>query len=149
MKTHAVQRFVRLPAGSRRGASAVEMAIILPLLVLFVFGTIEFGVFLYNQQVLTNASREGARAGIVQRSPRAPDSEIQTVVSNYASGRLITFGSEGTTTPTTTVTRSGSSFGDDLTVTVDYMYSFFVVANLIPGFANPRQMTAQTTMKME
>lgn len=148
MKLRGGRRFLGLPAGPQRGASAVEMAIILPLLVLLVFGAIEFGVFLYDQQVLTNASREGARAGIIQRVPRLSDGEIDTIVNDYAAGHLITFG-DGATSPSTTVTREGDLFGNDLTVTVNYMYSFFVVANLIPGFESPRQMTAQTTMKME
>ena len=51
------------------GASAVEFAIILPLLVVFVFGIIEFGLIFYNKAMLTNASREAARAGIVFRAP--------------------------------------------------------------------------------
>ena len=48
----------------QKGVAAVEFAIVLPFLVLLVFGTIEFGLMFYNKQVITNASREGARAGI-------------------------------------------------------------------------------------
>ena len=54
---------------SQRGASAVEFALILPLLIVLTFGIIEFGLLMYNQQVLTNAAREGARYGIVQTDP--------------------------------------------------------------------------------
>jgi Flp pilus assembly pilin Flp len=49
----------------QRGASAVEFALLLPLLVLFVFGIIEFGAWFYDQAVITNASRVGARLGSV------------------------------------------------------------------------------------
>lgn len=45
----------------RRGAAAVEMALVTPFLLLLVFGIIEFGQVFYVQLVLTNASREGAR----------------------------------------------------------------------------------------
>ena len=45
----------------QRGAAAVEFAIVLPLLLVFVFGIIEFGFLLYDKAVITNASREGAR----------------------------------------------------------------------------------------
>ncbi|GAA1889756.1 hypothetical protein GCM10009715_39470 [Paeniglutamicibacter psychrophenolicus] len=46
----------------QRGASAVEFAIVLPLLLTLLLGIIEFG-FLFNQQIsLTQAAREGARA---------------------------------------------------------------------------------------
>ena len=43
------------------GASAVEFALVLPILVLMVFAIIEFSVALYDKAMMTNASREGAR----------------------------------------------------------------------------------------
>jgi Flp pilus assembly protein TadG len=50
---------------NERGAAAVELAIILPLLLLILFGIIEFGRA-YNVQVsLTQAAREGARYAAV------------------------------------------------------------------------------------
>lgn len=44
-----------------RGAAAVEMAIVLPLLLLIVFGIIDFGRLLYTKVELSSAAREGAR----------------------------------------------------------------------------------------
>lgn len=44
-----------------RGAVAVEMAMLLPLLLLILIGTIEFGRVLNVQVSLTQAAREGAR----------------------------------------------------------------------------------------
>lgn len=41
------------------------MAFIGPLLILLVLGVLVFGVALYDQSVITNASREGARKGVV------------------------------------------------------------------------------------
>ncbi len=52
---------------SENGASAVEFALVLPLLLVLVFGIIEFSIFLYDKAVITNASREGAQAGDVAR----------------------------------------------------------------------------------
>ena len=49
-----------------RGAAVVEFAIVLPFLMLLLIGIIELGLLFYNQQVLTNASREGARSGIAR-----------------------------------------------------------------------------------
>jgi Flp pilus assembly protein TadG len=45
----------------QNGGAAVEFAIILPLLIALLFGIVEFGLLLYNKQIITNASREGAR----------------------------------------------------------------------------------------
>lgn len=44
-----------------RGAAAVEFAIMLPLLLLIVFGIIDFGRALNAQVTITQAAREGAR----------------------------------------------------------------------------------------
>ena len=63
-----------------KGASAVEFAIILPMLVLLVFGIIELSFALYDKAMITNASREGARVGIVYRSPGITNAEITSVV---------------------------------------------------------------------
>ncbi|UCE94734.1 MAG: pilus assembly protein, partial [Flavobacteriaceae bacterium] len=76
----------------QRGASAVEFAIILPLLLVFLFGIIEFSIMFYDKAVITNASREGARTGIVFDNPRISETQIQSVVQDYAENRLITFG---------------------------------------------------------
>lgn len=52
---------------SSAGASAVEFAIVLPLLVLFLFGIITFGLALNRQQGMEAAAREGARLASVGR----------------------------------------------------------------------------------
>jgi Flp pilus assembly protein TadG len=57
--------FARSPAGKvmrdDRGATAVEFALLLPLLLLIVMGIVDFGRMLNAQQTLTQAAREGAR----------------------------------------------------------------------------------------
>jgi Flp pilus assembly protein TadG len=44
-----------------RGAAAVEMALVMPILVLFIGGIIDFGRAFMSQVILTNAAREGTR----------------------------------------------------------------------------------------
>lgn len=44
-----------------RGAAAVEFAIVLPLLLIFVGGIVDFGRLFYAEIMVTNAAREGAR----------------------------------------------------------------------------------------
>src|SRR5512139_1146576 len=100
----------------QRGATAVEFAIVFPLLILLLFGIIEFSVILYDKAMITNASREGARAGIVSQLVRVSDTQIQGVVDNYCRLYLISFRSGDA--PVTTVTRTGSTFGSELSVTV-------------------------------
>ncbi len=53
---------------SIRGAAAVELAVVLPLLLTLVFGIIEFGWVFMVRETLVNSSREGARVAVLQGS---------------------------------------------------------------------------------
>jgi Flp pilus assembly protein TadG len=124
----------------------VEFALVLPVLLLLLVGMMEFALLLYNQQVITNASREGARFGIVARTPRWTATDIEGVVDNYCGSHLVTF---GTGAPATTVSATGTSFGNDLTVTVTFPYDFLVLPNFIGDLAGGITLEAWTTMKYE
>jgi len=131
---------------SQRGAAVVEFAIVLPLLLVILFGIVEFGLLFYNKQVLTNASREGARAGIAHKS----EADIVKIVKDYCRGtqsssRLISLDTE--VEPTVQVTGVKGSYGKDLTVNVKYKYTF-LVPNLFGSGPN-LELNARTVMKME
>jgi len=51
--------------GHRRGAAAVELALVLPLFLLLLAGVIEFGNFFRIQHLLSTASRRGARSAVL------------------------------------------------------------------------------------
>jgi Flp pilus assembly protein TadG len=134
---------------NQKGASAVEFALILPLLSLVIFGIIEFGLLLYNQQVIANASREGARAGIIvglDRSACEHETAGQTAAANYCSNHLVTFSDNSTPLSISTPPPSAAISGDDFTVTVSYLYDFLVLSSL--GFG-PVTLDAKTIMKLE
>jgi Flp pilus assembly protein TadG len=131
---------------SRNGQTLIEFAFVLPLLLALTIGMIEFGFFLYNQQMITNASREGARRGIVSRTDRVPvigvDS-ITAVVDSYCQNHLITF---GTRTPPRVIVSGHDDhalFGADLTVRVEFDYTFIMFSY------TATTMAAQTVMKYE
>ncbi len=50
---------------SEKGASAVEFAIILPILVILIFGIFEFAIAFNNYITITHAAREGVRRAAV------------------------------------------------------------------------------------
>lgn len=138
---------VRGARRAEKGAAAVEFALVLPILLVILFGIIEFGLIMYDKAVLTNASREAARAGIVLRNPKPTDAAIQAVAGSYCSG-LVTFGTAGP--PTVTVTQPGTS-GSILTVTVTYDYGTLVIGKLIQlasggVFADPVRLSATASM---
>jgi len=130
----------------KRGVAAVEFAVILPLLLILLFGIVEFSLILYDKAIITNASREGTRAGIVQ-APRLTDSEIEFVVKNYCRNHVISFGDNDTIG--VTISREGLDFGDDLTVTVGYDYYFLILPSFVTSLVNPIYLSATTVMRME
>ncbi len=67
----------------RAGTTVVEFAIIAPLFLLLLFGILEFGRVVMVQQLITNASREGARMAVVT-SPDDP-AALSVVQSEIAS----------------------------------------------------------------
>ena len=127
---------------NNRGVAAVELAICLPILMLLVCGSIEFGLLFYNQQVITNASREGVRAGI---TGEMTDDEIKNIVQTYCNGNLINLNGANDL-QTNAVTVSAPDGDNDLTVRVIYDYNFLFAGIL--GF-NQTTLAAQTIMRME
>ena len=78
---------IRQFARSDRAAALVEFAIVLPILLLLVFGVVDFGRALYTANNLTSAVREGARLASAQISPdptvAGSKAAVQTAVTNY------------------------------------------------------------------
>jgi Flp pilus assembly protein TadG len=139
----------------QKGTSLVEFAIISPLLFVILFGIIEFGILLFDKAMLTNASREGARTGIVFNHPnRITNAEIIQVVTDYCGTHLISFGTGSTLGISITPNeRTGSAAGDPLTVTVTYPFRFLVFSNLLAliggDMGNLINLSAETVMRLE
>ena len=126
----------------------MEFALILPILLMVLLGIIEMSLALYDKAILTNASREGSRAGIVLSSPKLSDAQISAVVLNYTNGALISLGT--TTAPTVTVVQSNpASFPNPLRVTVSYTYKGLGVGTLLGALGAPIVLTGSTSMVNE
>jgi len=127
---------------SEKGAAAVEFALLLPVLAALVFGMIDFGIMLWQQEVLVNATREGARQGILFGSGNGV-SDIQGVVTQYVNdGGLNAAGLN------VAVTGVGTGVGNPLVVTSTLPFQFIVADKLIPGLTT-NQLTAVVTMMNE
>ena len=133
----------------QHGAAAVEFALVLPLLLILVFGIVEFSLALYDKAIITNASREGARAGIVFADPPIPDSDIKDIVIAYCGERLVNFPSRNVTAGDIVITRAGSAPGDELTVQVSYNYDYLLLPAFISALTDGINMTTRTVMRME
>jgi Flp pilus assembly protein TadG len=128
----------------QEGVAMVEFAIIVPLLVILVFGIIDFGLIFYNKQVITNASREGARA----MTTGELEPNVREIVKNYCGEYLINLGNDDIHAKPSDadINISGPDTDNDITVSVSYkhIYAFASIIGLDHTVIN-----AQTVMKME
>jgi Flp pilus assembly protein TadG len=133
---------------AQRGTASVELALVLPMFLLLLFGLVELGFALYDKAILTQASREGARAGIVLRQPKLTTTEIQQVVLNFTRGALISLGPGSD--PVVTVTQSTpASFPNPLSVQVEYTYTGLGFGRMMSALEQPLVLSATTVMLNE
>jgi Flp pilus assembly protein TadG len=127
-----------------RGSVAVEMALLIPLLLLILAGIIEFGFAYWEQQVLTSASREGVRAGAkLINGSYLSTTNIKTLVRSYCVNA-------GVNVPTSQISVTEESFP-----TVSGTYTMKVVTitrphsfTLFPNFLPATSVTLTGSAKM-
>ncbi len=69
-------------ARATEGQAIIELAVVLPVLLLLTVGMVNVGLMITAQMELTQAAWEGARAGATMTDPGAGDSEIIGAVQN-------------------------------------------------------------------
>jgi len=132
---------------TQAGTSVVEATIVFPLMLLLVFGIGEFGIAFTQWNSLTNAVREGARTGVVFRSPCvAADVKtlVETTVENFASSSGIDPVNITTTITPTTCQPTGAP----LTVTATLPYNY-IALDALAGLAPSTNLTARSVMRSE
>jgi Flp pilus assembly protein TadG len=77
---------VRKHLEDERGASAVEFALVLPILIVLVLGIIEFGHAFQVQGTLSAAAREGARAMALRNDPAQARDAVQEAAAALSPG---------------------------------------------------------------
>lgn len=136
-----LERPCRLFRRNRRATAAVEFAIVAPVFLLLVFGMIEYGRMVMVYQVLTNASREGARVAVLDGASTA---SVTANVNTYLSNGTIT----GATVTVTPNPPSTAQYGDPVTVTVSIPFN--QVSWLpSPMYLGGKTLTSSTVMRRE
>lgn len=138
-------------AHSQKGSVLVEFSVILPILLVILFGVVSFSIALYNKTVLTNATRAGARAGVIFFEDRTNQDIIDKADSaayNVFNNNLISFGSG--ISPSVSSVISGNPIdslttGDILTVTTSINYTGIFVIYDFSDFL----ISAETSMRIE
>ena len=131
---------------NRQGAAAVEFAVVAPVFFLMVFGMIEIGRAVMVQQVLTNASREGARIAVLD-SPTPTHNTVVSTVTSYLQNGGVPAGSATITMNPTEPTSAG--YGQSVTVTVQVPFSSVSWLPKPIFLGASTNLTASTVMRRE
>ena len=141
MKVYPNQRLHKLRQ-SERGSTAVEFALILPILASLVFGAIDFGRMLWFKEVLVNAARVGARQGTLFAAGNGQSEIEAAVATSLADGGVDPSGL------TVVVNGVGNPQGQPLNVVATIPWNYFVIDKLVPAISTPN-LQASVTMMME
>ncbi len=152
---------------NRKGAAAVEFAMVLPIFALLIFGIIEFGWYFFVQHTIQFATREGTRLALVGGQLKDQDTNnllsreesiIKTIKDNAAMAvnpdtlqiSIYPVGS-GYTDPDNweTAPPNAGTGGDYMRVRVSYTFNFItpLIGNFFPSGANV--ISAETLYRNE
>jgi Flp pilus assembly protein TadG len=135
----------RLPGikGNDRGAAVIEFALLLPLLLLLLFGIIDFGRALNAQITITQAAREGARLAALNQPNVASRTQAAAV------------GLSGVSVTVVTSCPPGAGPGVNAQVQVSYPFTFVTPIGAFASFfggsgaGSPVTLTAKGVMPCE
>lgn len=141
----------RSPYGSEAGVALVEFAFVLPLLVVLLFGMLEFGKA-YNYWIDgTHLSSEGARWAVVNKNP-GPGGTLQDSIRQRAdTAELRNGGTSSVPNPLQvciSFPNGTSNVGDPVRVSVSTAYNFMGFLTGDSGLVQ-RTITATATMRLE
>jgi Flp pilus assembly protein TadG len=134
---------IRRTGPIRDGNAAVEFAIVLPFIMTLLMGILEVGRLIEMQQVLTNATREGARHAA---TGQYTDSQCQQVVLSYV--QVAGFPTTGMTVTVSDLTTPGNdvsaaNYLDRIQVTSTYPYQNVAWSTLNYVFPSNFTMSAK------
>ncbi len=142
------------------GSVLVEFSLVLPLFLMIVFGMVEFGFAIHDKNIITQAARVGARAGILLKpaldangniiAPQLSDAinTATTYTQNYCAGNLISLG-HGATNCSVAISANSLLADAPFTVTASYTYQGLLLGRLLGLTGNSISMSSRVTMYRE
>lgn len=123
-----------------RGQATVEMALVMPILLLILLGIVQLGLIFHAQLTLDTAAREGARRGAVG----AGDAAIRDRVARVS-------GFDPAALQITVTPAEPRQSGDELTINVSYPVRIIVpmMESLLGGSGGTLPISATASMRVE
>ena len=133
---------------AQRGASTVELALILPVLLLVLFAIVEYGRFFYLQSMAASVTADAVRQASL---PGATDSAVTAFVvaklNNGADG--IPPGFDLGVTPTVSISPPTRTAGNPVTVTLRYPYVPLILPQMVGETLFPANIFAGASAMVE
>ncbi len=144
----------------RRGSTLVQTAIVLPMVLLFLFGILEYSRYVMLLQIMNNVAREGCRYAVMHTNSvvingvtyGSNTSDVTTLIDNCLAGQALSgqtisiYGSDALGNSTGTAWQDTQS-GEWITVKITGNF-----VSILPGFlhlANAVPITAESVMRSE
>jgi Flp pilus assembly protein TadG len=142
---NAFARGRRVPVGTRRsGQALVEFALIAPILLLLIFGLVDFARAWSAHHVIADAAREGTRM-LVVHDPGVGIAQAEAAIEN----RLRTARLNPTRAVITFDPPAGEPpRGSPMTVTVAYAYDFWILGPFMNWAAGDQRVNLVSTITM-
>ena len=133
---------------NQRGQAVIELALTLPLLLVVVFGIIDFGFMFQRYEAVTNAAREGARLGVLAdyTAAEAQNRALDYLVSSGLNGPIRACGTgtvvrnsrcaQMTTSTVPVVGSTPAKTVDQVTVIVEYDHQYQFVGPILGLFGS-------------
>lgn len=141
MESNATRNQATFPAKrhSERGVAALELAILMPLLLMILFGIIDWGYVFYVDLTMTNGVREGARVGVTRNTIAIAEADAKTAATNYVS----TLGTHNN------IVISAAMTGTEQLSVEARIDDFQPLVGFLPDSALPSKLTTQASMRWE
>lgn len=141
-----------------RGQSLLEFSLIMPILMVLIFGIVDFGMALRSYISVSSATREGARFASVGNPPGSFPTDCDGATATTVVGRVcVTLeGLDLDRVQTVGVSYPGGELpGNEVIVSTEYEYDFITpVGDIISffsggSFPSTLDLVAETTMRLE
>lgn len=117
--------------GVQSGQAMVEMALIITVLLVLAFGTVDAGLYMYRYVQAANCTREAARRAAVRDNPAS--------IPYCVSADLA---------PSVSYSAGGAP-GSNVTASLSITHQWIIIGHLVPGIGSTIPINSHTTMRME
>ena len=149
------------------GAAAVEFALIVPILLILVFGIIDFGLAMYSQTMVGNAAREGVRTASLEGTQLNAEFAVSQALTGIIGTKplvvtdpsAVAYGfqvkctiANGTWCTGWSANGGGTTpapQGATVSVTITYSYKWLTPIQIVKGIPSSLKITRTSTMVVE